>query len=575
MYVDYLTLACLRDRLDALLGARVQQIVLPDDLSVGLELYAGQRFPLLMSAHPQHARMLLTPHKLRRGVDAETPLLQSLRKWVRGARLVDVTQPAWERILTLHFEGQTGPCRLVVELIGRYSNVILVGPDGCVLAATKYIGPELNRYRVTLPARPYQPPPTPPGRRPPTEATANEWASYRGGAGVCQPGEPLHRLLTGRLLGVSPMAAREIATRAMGDPEAAVRDLAPEALATAIAELFAPVYGNGSWSPHVAVDADLDVIAFTPYEPHQFARMPVIRHIEPASDINDAMWRYFQQQLTADPYSAARRQIQSLLDEARSRVERVLAQLQFQVVDAAEIDALREAGELLLTYQGQVKYGAHEVTLPNYAGEPRAITLDPTLTPVENAQAYFRRYRKATRAAEEIEGRIAALAPDLAYVEQLAADLALAEARPEIEAVRDALTDAGWAPKTRRPRSSGQAAGPRRFEMDGFTIYVGRNARQNETLTFKRAEPDDVWLHVRGRPGAHVIVKSGGRDVPEKVIRRAAELAAFYSPARGEAQVDVDVTERRFVRRVRGGHPGLVTYKHERTVRVAGATNEA
>jgi predicted ribosome quality control (RQC) complex YloA/Tae2 family protein len=263
--------------------------------------------------------------------------------------------------------------------------------------------------------------------------------------------------------------------------------------------------------------------------------------------------------------------VQGLIDAAGARVERALAQLRSQVVNDAEIDALREAGELLLAYQGQVKRGAHEVTVPDHTGEPCTLTLNPTLTPVENAQAYLRRYRKASRAAEEVENRVAALTPDLAYIEQLTADLALAETRPEIEAVRDALTDAGWASKMRRPSSSGQTEGPRRFEIDGFTIYVGRNARQNENLTFKRARPDDVWLHVRGRPGAHVIVKSGGRDVPETVIQRAAELAAYYSPARGEAQVGVDVTERRFVRRVRGGHPGLVTYKNERTVWVAGS----
>jgi len=562
VYVDYLTLACLRDRLDSLLGARVQQVVLPDALSVGLELYAGQRFQLLASAHPQHARMLLVPQKLRRGVDTETPLLQLMRKWVRDARLVNVTQPAWERILTLHFEGRAGSCRLVAELIGRYSNVILVGPDGCVMAATKHIGPDLNRYRVTLPARPYQPPPTPPGRQPPTEVTASEWASHVGGAGVCRPDEPLHRLLTGRLLGVSPMAAREIAVRAMGDAQVQVRDLAPEAVAAAIAELFAPIHGDVAWSPHIALDEGGRVIAFAPYAPYQFEL------VEPTAHISDAMWGYFQQQLTGDSYATARQQVQELIDAAKARLDRAVAQLQAQVVDETEIDSLRQAGELLLAYQGQVKRGAREVTVPDHAGNPRTIPLNPTLTPVENAQGYFRRYRKATRAAKEIEARLAARAPDQAYAAQLAADLALAETRSEIDSVRDALAAAGWTPKARR--SSGQTGGPRRFEVDGFTIYVGRNAHQNETVTFKRAGPDDLWLHARGHPGAHVIVKSGGRDVPEHVIQRAAELAAYYSAARGEGRVGVDMTERRFVRRVRGGHPGLVTCRNERTVWVAG-----
>ena len=567
MHVDYLTLACLRDRLDGLLGARVQRVLQVDDLSVGFEIYAGQRFQLLISAHPQHSRMLLVPHKLRRGVETATPLLQLLRKWVRNARMVDVTQPAWERILTLHFDGQAGPCRLIAELIGRYSNLILTRPDGSVLDAAKRIGPDLNRYRVTLPGQPYQPPPVPAGRRPPIEVTVDEWAITMAAA---PPDEQLHRLLTRCLLGVSPMLAREIAARATeptvglshGDPEATVRAVRPQAVATTIDELFAPVEardGCGSWSPHVAVDESGSVIAFAPYELHQFER------IEPAADINDAMWRYFQQKLLGDPYATARYQVQVLIGQTRSRIERALKQLQAQVVADAEIDGLREAGELLLTYQGQVTRGAREITVPDHAGTPRTIPLNPTLKPVENAQAYFRRYRKAPRAAEDVSSRIAALTPDLAYLGQLAADLALAESRPEIDAVRGALVEAGWAPKPRQS-TRGQTGGPHRLELGEFSVYVGRNARQNEEVTFKRAAPDDLWLHIRGQPGAHVIVKTGGRAVPEDVIQQAAALAAYHSPARGENQVGVDVIERRFVRRLRGGRPGLVTYRNERTI---------
>jgi predicted ribosome quality control (RQC) complex YloA/Tae2 family protein len=574
MYVDYLTLACLRDRLDSLLGAHVQQVLMVDDLSAGIEIYAQQRFQLLMSAHPQHSRMLLVPHKLRRGIETATPLLLLLRKWVRNARLVDVTQPAWERILTLHFDGRAGPCCLIAELIGRYSNLILTGPDGRVLEAAKRIGPDLNRYRVTLPGHPYQPPPVPATRRPPTEVTVDEWATTMAAA---PPDEPLYRLLTRRLLGVSPMLAREIAARATGpslnlltgDPEATVRAVRPQAVVTAIAELFAPVEdksGGSSWSPHVAMDEQGHVVAFAPYEPHQFER------VEPVADINDAMWRYFQQKLTGDPYATARYQVRTLIGETRARIERALKQLQAQVMDDAAIDGLREAGELLLTYQGQVTRGAREITVPDHTGNPRTITLNPTLTPVENAQAYFHRYRKATRAAEEVSTRISVLAPDLAYLDQLMTDLTLAESRPEIDAVRGALVEAGWA---RRPRQSTrrQAGGLRRLELGEFTVYVGRNARQNEEVTFKHAAPDDLWLHVRGQPGAHVIIKTGGRAVPEDVIQQAARLAAYHSPARGEAHVGVDVTERRFVRRLRGGRPGLVTYRNERTIWADGKSN--
>jgi len=558
MHVDHLTLACLRDRLDGLLGARVQRVVLPNERSVGLEVYAGQRLQLLISADTQHPRMLLVPQKLRRGVQTATPLLLLLRKWVHNSRLIDVTQPPWERILTLHFDGEAGRCRLIAELIGRYSNVILVGPDGDVLEAVKHVGPEINRYRVTLPARPYEPPPQPPGRRPPTDVTAQAWAGILSSV---EPGRPLHRVLTSQLFAVSPTAAREVAARTTGDPEAQAKGISPDSIPQALAELFSPL-SDGTWAPHVAFDDSDNVVAFAPYELRQFGRC------EPTAEISEAMWRYFQRRLATDAYAAARRRVQELIDDARSSVEHALEQVRAQRVNQEEIDALREAGELLLTYQHRIERGAQEVTVPGYDGEPRSIDLDPKLTAVENAQATFERYRKAARAAKRIPARIRALKTDLAYLDQLEADLALAESRPEIDAVHEALIEAGWTKKKPKQSSSAMAKRPRRFDVGDFPIFVGRNAPQNDQVTFERGSPDDLWLHARGLPGAHVIVKSGGRPVPDDVVERAAELAAYYSSAQRSDQVDVDVTERRFVRRAPGRRPGLVTYRNEETLLV-------
>jgi predicted ribosome quality control (RQC) complex YloA/Tae2 family protein len=565
MHVDHLTLACLRDRLDGLLGARVQRVVLTNDRSIALELYAGRRLHLLMAADSQHPRMLLVPEKPRRGVQTATPLLLLLRKWVRGSRLVDVTQPPWERILTLHFDGEAGPCRLVAELIGRYSNLILVGPDGDVLEAVKHVGPEINRYRVTLPAHPYEPPPQPPNRRRPTEVTAEEWAETLADA---EPDRPLRRLLTGELFAVSPTAAREVAARTAGDPEAEVEEATADGVTRVLAELFSPLI-DGEWAPHVALDVSGEVIAFAPYELRQYERT------EPVDEISEAMWRYFQQRLTSDAYAAARQRVRELVEKAREKVEHALDQVRARRVSQEEVDALREAGELLLSYQHQVEPGAREVTVPGYDGEPRAIELDPKLTPVENAQAYFERYRKAGRAAKEIPARIRALKADLDYLEQLGADLALAESRPEIDAVHEALVEAGWAPRKPKQSSSGMAKRPRRFDVGDFPIFIGRNAPQNEQVTFQRGDPDDLWLHVRGLPGAHVVVKSGGRPVPDEVVKEAARLAAYYSSARESDRVDVDVTERRYVKRAPGRRPGMVTYRNERTLYVEPASPES
>lgn len=571
MHVDFLTLAALRDDLNAISragtprrpslaqgGARVQQVVMPDELSLGLELYAGRhvgRVYLLASADAQHARLLFVPERLRRGVETATPFLLLLRKWVRGSRLVSVTQPPWERLLRLQFEGEEGSCELITEIMGRYSNLILVGPDGTVLDAVKRIGPDLNRYRVTLPNKPYQLPPVPPNQQPPDEVSVYEWERLLVSV---EPDSPLHRLLVRRLLGISPTAAREVAARITGDRDASVSAVTPEEVAGAVAELLS-VLNTGEWDPHVGLDEEGAVFAFTPYRPYQFDRA------EAVPDVSTAMWRYFEARLeTVDPYAAARGQVQRLLDDARERIERTLDQLRARRVAEEKVQALREAGELLLAYQWQIEAGDTEVTVPDYEGTERTIELDPSLSPVENAQAYFRRYEKAQRAAKQVPRRIAALKHDRTYVEQLASDLELAEDRSEIDAVQEALAEAGWVPKKRTPTAP--PSGPRRFEIDGFAVYVGRNSRQNEQVTFERAVADDIWLHVRGMPGAHVIIKRAGRDVPGHVLQRAAELAAYYSPARKSGDVLVDYTEQRYVSRIRGGHPGLVTYRNEDTI---------
>jgi predicted ribosome quality control (RQC) complex YloA/Tae2 family protein len=555
MQVDFLTLACLRDHLDSILGARVQHVVLPDERSVALELYLGERQYLLASAAPEASRILMLAEPPRRGVESETSMLLLLRKWVRGARLVDVTQPAWERVLILHFSGRAGDCQLIVEIMGRYSNVILVGSDGTVLDAVKHVGPHMSRTRIILPGRTYQLPSPPPERQPITGLSIVGWKNKLAGA---NPEDQLHRWLVGQFLGIGKIAAQEIAVRVTGDPKAVLAQAAPQSMLTAVAELFAPLE-NGWWAPHVALDNDGDVIAFAAYEPRQFER------IEPCGDINEALQRYFEAQGLADPYAGARQAVHNLINQVQTRLERRVNRLTRQGVDQAEVTNLRVAGELLLTYQAQVPRGASEVELMDYEGNSCSISLDSQKTAVENAQAYFRRYEKAHRAMEQIPNLIEELESAQAYLEQLRTDLMLAESRPEIDAVQDALVTAGWINKGRQRVA--QVRGPRRFDLSGFPVFIGRNARQNEHVTFERGAPEDLWLHVRGLPGAHVIIKRGRRAVAEEVIQQAAELAAYYSRAReSETQVGVDVTERRFVRRIKGEFPGLVTYRNERTL---------
>lgn len=558
MHVDFLTLACLKQDLERLEGARIQQVIMTDDQSLALELYAGSRAWLLLDISAQHARALLQEEKARRGMEKETPLGLLLRKFVRGGRLREVEQPAWERVLLFHIENEEGRSSLVAEIMGKSSNLLLLDEAGIVRECVRRVGAHQNAYRVTLPNHPYVPPP-PILKRPPTALSERDWATLLAAA---DPEPPLHRLLVRELAGVSPTLARELTARATGDTDTPTGEAAAAPLFHAATELFAPLE-NGSWQPHIARNEEGEVIAFAPYPLTQF------EDTEPVESISEGMRRFFEAHMDTDAYAAARRRVADVLAGARKGVEGTLYQLRTQQVDPNEVETLRENGELLLAYQWQVQRGSDAVDLYDYAGEPRRITLDPTQTAVENAQRLFARYEKRKRAADEVPPRIEAAEADLRFLQGLENDLQQAEERPGIDAVREALASGGFVPKPKRRRGGTMPVrSPRRVLLGEWTVLVGRNSQQNDEVTFRLGTPEDLWFHARGVPGSHVILKVAGREPTPEVIERAAGLAAYYAQGRGSNEVAVDVTERRHVRRISGARPGLVTYRNERTLHV-------
>jgi predicted ribosome quality control (RQC) complex YloA/Tae2 family protein len=558
MHVDFLTLACLKQDLQRLTDGRIQQVVQPDAESVAIELYAGFRTTLVLDSSVQHSRAFLQDEKARRGVEKETPLWLLLRKYLLGGRLRAVHQPPWERMLEMEVESAEGRVTLVAEIMGKYSNLLLLDEEGMIRECLRHVGARRNEYRVTLPGHAYVPPP-PLTKRPPPALDEAAWAGLLAAVGEEQP---LFRLLVRDLAGVSPTLAREIVARVAGEPDAPASETDPPSLVEVVRELFAPLE-TGSWEPHMALDDEGEVIAFAPYELTQYETAV------PVDTISEAMRRFFATRMDTEAYATARGRIAEMVAEGRKRVESTIYQLNRQLVDPAEVEQIRENGELLLAYQWQVARHASNVELPDFEGELRTISLDPNLTPVENAQKLFDRYEKKKRAAAEIPPLLQSAEQDLAFLTELANDLRQAEERPEIDAVRDALEAAGFAPAKRRRRGGGGAVrGPRRVVLGEWVAWIGRNSAQNDEITFRRSSSDDLWLHARGIPGSHVILKTAGREPPHEVIEHAASLAAFYSQARDEAQVPVDVTERRHVRRISGARPGLVTYRNERTLQV-------
>ena len=558
MYVDSVTLAAVADELNQkLVEGRVQDVVQTSGLAYGMEIYAGHtRHYLILSAESRSARVHLSGQKPRRGVEQPNTLGLLLRKYVEGARLEAVTQPPWERILHFDFSGPEGETRLIAEIMDQRSNLILT-LEGEIMDSAKRIGPEETRYRVILPRHPYVPPP-------PQEKTAPDRVSAAMiGDFLRQSGdETAWRALVEHIAGVSPLLAREAVFRAGDDSESPAFDLSGPILFKEFSALIGEVTAR-RWSPCVVSSRKGDgCAAFAAYE---------IRHLgepQPAESISQAMEQYFAAPAATSPYDSGKKTVGKQIEGARKRIARKLAALEREAAHAAEIETLRKQGELLLAYGPSLGRGQTELRAQYEPDGPElVIPVDPKLTHVENARRYFEQYDKAKRAAADVPALIEAARRESAYLDQLSTDLELAENWPEIDMVREELVTAGyWMGQKVRGPKSGKPGIRRIVTADGFAILVGRSAEQNHVLVTERSKPDDLWLHAREKSGSHVIIRHDGREIPAAVVRRAAELAAYYSAARGEASVEVIVTARRYVRPIKGGKPGQVTYKNEQVM---------
>ncbi|MBX5444995.1 NFACT family protein [Sphaerobacter sp.] len=584
---DVLTIAALADELASrLVGGRIQRILQIDDATIGLEVYAEhQRSILVASADSQNPRLYLSTQRLSADPDRVTPLLLLLRKYARGGRVAAVQQPPLERIMRLSIakpfyldnrrqrddvpteDEEEAPSELVythliVELMGRRSNIILTDDEGRILDAIKRVTPEMSRVRPILPGRPYVPPPPREDAVDPRHLTPSALHDLLRPA---PQDEELAPLLVRHLAGFSPQMAREAVYRATGAADAPVRAVASRdgaaALAEAVASVLAPLE-TGNWTPGVYV-AEGRAVAFSAIPLDHLAGAEVERF----PTMSPAIERWLALAGAPQPVAQAQRR-DKLVAQIRSARERAAARLRSLEEERArgeEGERWRTMGELIYAYLASIQPGQTELVVDDLT-----IPLDPARSPSENAQAYFERYRKARSATENLPELIEATRTELAYLEQLETLAGFAEGMEQVEQVRqewesyrDQRPDASTG---KRRQSEPKRPKPLRTAR-GDLIYIGHNGRQNDLITFDIAGPDDTWLHARGLPGAHVIVRWAGPE-DEEVLLQAAALAAYFSAGRNATSVEVDATARRYVRKIKGAGPGMVTYRNERTLNV-------
>ena len=554
MNFDALTLAAVRSEIeDRALGGRVQRLASPYAGALALEIYGRQaRHYLLLDVDPDRPRVRFATQWPRAGTQTPSPLLLLARKWVRGARLVEIVQPPAERILDLTFDlhGPEMPAaartRLIVEIIGRQTNLLLVDDGGRIRDALRRVRGGDGRRRIQ-PGATYE---RPAALHLPDLAAVNPDDLSRSG----ERDAPAWRALVRGVRAVSPTLAREALARAGYEPGATcsqVSDWAPalqrlgEILADAARDEWRPtlVPGAGGWQ------------AFAPYALTHFQAPGVAM-----DSMSEALEDFDAATAPPEPARDARQErLERLIAAAAERAVRRLAALRVELEGSAAADELQAAGEALLAFGHGLPAGARE-----FEHDGRTIELDPRRSVVENAQRYFARARDRRTAARETPARMRRTELELDFLRQAADDLARADSPGVRQAIEETLAEAGHGRSTGKRRSAPAAA---RWTLDTHQLRAGRTATENHRLTFHESAPDDLWLHARGVPGAHVLLRCAAGEAPEAVIENAASIAAWLSAARDDALVEVDVTPRRRVRPIRGA--GQVTYRGERTLRVA------
>ena len=537
-----------------LIGQRIDKVQMPTRDQAVLTLRAGR---LLLNAGAGAPRLQMTA--LARENPAEPPMFcMLLRKHLVGARVADITQPPLERLVRLELDsaddfGRPGHRTLVLEAMGRRSNLILLDEEGRVIDA-----------RQVLPGLFYLPPASQ-GRLPVTEETE---AGFREKLDAAPPEQKIDAFLLDSYFGVSPLIARELAFLAAGETDGRLFGLGPEGEARLWAELERLV-------------ADIRENRFTPVglkrngEPLDYSYRSIRQYGDAAEQVtypsfSDLMDDFYAQRERAERLRQRGADLTRAASTARDRLRRKLAAQEKEYAQTQERDQLRLYGELITANLYRMERGQRTLEAENYydpQGGTVTVPLDPLLTPQQNAAKYYKRYNKAKTAERYLREQMDIARRDLEYLGSVLEELERAESDQDFSDIREELRQAGFLRKQGKKQIS-RPARPLEFRTSaGLRVLVGRSNRQNDRLTHD-ADRRDLWFHTQKIHGAHVILCTGAQEADEASIREAAGLAAWYSQAKHSANVPVDCTAVKNVKKPAGARPGMVTYINFRTVYV-------
>lgn len=579
MSLDGAFLSLIKNELTAkgLIGSRAEKIHQPakDELTLTLRGFKGA-VRIAMSANPSAARVCITE------AAADNPqsppmFCMLLRKHLSGGRLLDISQEGLERVLSFDFEcvneiGDVVRNRLSVELLGRCSNIILLtekNGEMRVVDSIKRIGDDVSAVRRILPGILYEAPPREDRldlRFCGAEEAVKRLLSF--------PEQKLEKALIKTFEGVSPILCREWAFYTARDIDAACGCLSDKERFQRF-EFFLGRLKNalsGEGAKFVTVyDKSGKPIDFTFIPTEQYGASAVQKEFDSPSKLLDG---FFSGRAQAERMKQRSGDLLKSILAVYNRTAKKLELQKGELAACGEREVFRVRGDLLSANIYRMEKGMNEITVDNYiTGQPETIKLDVRLTPSQNAQKCYNEYKKLDTAEKMLTKLIEKEKQELIYLDSVFDAAARAQTDAELQEIRLELSGEGYLRKGRNKTADKTAKPLQPIKLksaDGFDIWVGRNNLQNDRLTLKTAKGDDLWLHTKDIPGAHVIVFAGGREIPDSTIVEAARIAASNSKAKGQTKIPVDYTKVRYVKKPNGAKPGMVIFSNNKTLLVDG-----
>ena len=594
----YFMTAVLEEIREKCIGARIDKIHQPSRDTLILLLKGKEsREKLIFVANPTAPRLHLTTASPEN--PAEPPMFcMLLRKHLLGAKLNSVTQPPMERAATFTFDctdemGFPVQKRLVAELMGRTCNLYLLSPEGRIIDCLRRIGLDESAKRAALPGLNYQDP------EPVTKSDLRKCLCHpeqakraegslqndpHGDSLRCEdPSTPLRSaqddsfirfltspgadLLADRLMdtfgGLSPLVCREAALFAAGSTDARIDALNADTAAEKL-QLFFHEHLNHP-APYY--------YALSDGTPKQFAFCPIRQYGEykQAESFGNLLDMYYTLRDHKDAMRQKSAAVRKTVQNLCTRLKRKLAIQEKELEATYDRERLRQLGDILTANIHRIVKGQTMVTCQDFYDEEMKdieIPISPILSPQQNAAKFYKDYTRMKNAEKELTKQMELAEEELNYLQSVLEELNRAQSEQELEEIRQELQSGGYLrADTGKRRAKQGKLPPMRFEStDGYPIYVGRNNRQNDELTFKSARKDDIWCHASKVHGSHVIISCGGTTPPDDTITQAAQLAAYYSETSGGQNIPVDVTTVKQVKKVPSGKPGMVIYHTYRTV---------